>query len=684
MAVKNRIKVLLLSALIGLGPFFAIPIHTPVFAANKNTITIVTQDTNNKSSISNMKVHITKNNSPTLHFYPNSGIYTYAKNGTEGNVLTTNSSGKLFLQELPEGEYNVKYENTDSRYITQINNGITFNVGNRNQTVVVPLIKNSGGTTLTALFDDTGTTASNLTFRINTSTGEPVLFSLQSGKYICGRGSREIKTNRVGMINLQNLPSGTYQVIQVTPVTGYQNATQKILISPGTQYSQTISIHRINSAYSQTFTSSAPTKEIKVPNNLVAHTNPFVSSKTQQYGNLKIHVQDKFSKQPVSGYTFEILNSTFTQEQDKSYMYAQKAGGITSFKTDKNGNISISHLPSGIIKLRQVNAAHDYILDTGIINQTIKPNVTNTYNCLVTPSGSGISVCDIKNEGIPKVKLEIYDNKNHIVLAGETDSTGVLEVSGLSEGTYEIKVKSVPSGFLKKQGTIPMHIGFNGKIIGLKPIKLDTSDVIVQSTAKRSGFSYTLYCPENRKVYTTSSDKNGKATFKKVNKGNYVLSESAVPSGYICSTKKFTVIINDSYTHVQTISFQESPKINQSKTNQKRNTISSIFPKNVIAIILLCAGAAIIIVVLVAKKKHNSKVQNQTQNEDNNGNNTQSQTPISNSSSASDKAQSKELEINTEPRKSKTQLEQAIKQLNSENGEGPNNENGKGCRRHNK
>ncbi|MBC2327143.1 LPXTG cell wall anchor domain-containing protein [Listeria booriae] len=330
----------------------------------------------------------------------------------DGTVLlrtsTTNESGDITFPTIRYGDYLVKELTAPTGYFKSDSSesGITFKMDQKEALLIVENDQFVGEATLTKI--ETGTT--------NRLAG--AIFDLVQGDQIIQTG---LTTDENGEIQVTDLTPGDYAFIETTAPTGYQ-------LDP-TPHTFTITEKQTEPA------------QVTAANNLIL-------------GTLIITKQDTTTKQPLSGATFEL--------QDTSGNTIQ-----SDLTTDFEGKITITDLPLGDYNLIETTAPTDYQLDSTPIPVTITKATTTENihyqtvdNTLIKGS---VTLTKVDSEN-PEITLQgatfdLQDNEGNTIATNlATDTTGQITITDLLPGDYTFTETSAPTGYQLDPTPIPFTI----------------------------------------------------------------------------------------------------------------------------------------------------------------------------------------------------------------------------------
>lgn len=180
-------------------------------------------------------------------------------------------------------------------------------------------------------------------------------------------------------------------------------------------------------------------------------------------------------------------------------------------------------------------------------------------------------------------EFTLYDKNGKVVRRNSSNVKGVVEFKGLSEGTYTLKETVPPEGYKATDRTITVKIDKDGKVTfeGLKQdddifnILNNSENQTIQVTNKPNKTKVTIVKVDEKvnadgprkvlpgaifglfnedetpvitkdgKNYEVETDKDGKATFKDLEPGTYIIKEIKAPNGYEKTKKTWKVVVGE-------------------------------------------------------------------------------------------------------------------------------------------
>ena len=508
----------------------------------------------------------------------------------KGSVLnlTTNSNGTIEVNDLLAGDYEITEVKTLDGYIlnttpykfTICENGQKVEYTMENQRAL-------GNLTLVKVDSETNEVLSDVAFRITALTG------LYEGKV------SNVKTNEEGIVELENLPVGEYEVVEVKTLEGYvlnetpvnftiaENNQHIELTITNTREKGSLNILKYDSETKEplanvTFSIEALTGidagkswmlqtgetgiiqveslnlgeyqivEVQAKDGYVLNNNPIPFEITEN-GQV---IEKEIANDKITG-QFEFLKyDAETKNPISDVEFAVKgldgfAEGIEfTFTTDKNGEYVSERLPYGTYEITEVQAKEGYILESTPITVSITAN-----NVIIPVSKENKMIYgEVDFSKTDATTGEIVEGA-HIQIVGKSETNSHIDFEFISElegnrftlpyGKYEITETIAPEGYVLSQevgifeiledGSIVKAEIKNERIVGnLQIFKL------CQDTNKRlAGATFGIYNSDKELIAEITTDENGVAVLENIEYGTYYYKELSSPFGYIIDENEY-------------------------------------------------------------------------------------------------------------------------------------------------
>lgn len=246
-------------------------------------------------------------------------------------------------------------------------------------------------------------------------------------------------------------------------------------------------------------------------------------------------------------------------------------------KTDENGRIDLSDLEPGTYQVTEIEAPEGYVIDDNI--RTIKLNAGETDAQFI-----------FTNTRMPDLKIIKVSSKTKEMLAGatfsigkvgetpkeyRTNSDGVIYLTNLEPGIYSVIETKAPNGYIL-DGIERVIELFPGKLSQLVYDNDELPKLQVIKTCATSGdfiegAKFRVNKSDGSTIGTFTTDRNGQFLIDKLDEGVYTVTEVYVPEGYILDTVPQSITLFANKTGV--LQFENYPRANL--TIAKYDTISN-------------------------------------------------------------------------------------------------------------
>ena len=434
--------------------------------------------------------------------------------GDELGPVTTSSSGRAEIWLPGPGTYVVKETKAPKDYI----------LDDTPRTVVV-----AQGQETAAVNIPNGGAGSLQVKKVDAVTGETLEGAVIRLTHKDTGASQDLTTNEAGNVNLNEAPTGWYDVQEIQAPPGYilDSAVQTIKVEQG----KTANLVLRNRA------------------------NP----------GLKIIKLDEETKEPLPGATFEVSRKNGT-------LYGQ-------YTTDHNGEILIRDMPLDWYTVKEISAPDGYIANTE--SQTIQLETNKTLEMtFLNRKKPVIEITKLDSQtgrALAGAEIEIHQADGAYVGVYMTDNDGKIELSDLEPGAYVITEITAPEGYLldDTHHTVQVLAGETAELTlenvpkpGLLILKVDeeTREPLIGARFKISKPDM----PGSERVYVTND--YGAIFLPDQDVNAYVIQEIAAPSGYILNETPYTVQLNPGERKEITLPNQAKPGITILKVDEGTNT----------------------------------------------------------------------------------------------------------------
>lgn len=512
---------------------------------------------------------------------PIAGVDFRIWGGDYDQIHTTDDSGRIHVDKLPVGSYNVQevkpakgYNKNDKVYtaeIAQSGDVASLEILNHPADGSIDVIKT----------DAQGDRIEGVTFRLTGPNG------FRSEK----------KTNINGIVRWDKLPFGTYTLIEVNAPEGYipTNDSWTFTIGPGDdehRFQQVvvnkkvrnkISLIKLDSVTQEPLsgavfrvtgpegydkehtTDGAGTiyianpvqgdwtvQEIKSPEGYILNEEPYyftvekggpetveiVLENTQIRGNIKLRKLNDANDEPLAGADFRV----------------QGPNGYNEVHTTKqDGWIALENMPYGDYTITEIKAPEGFVLNDKPIKFKIDtPNKTYEFKKRNTKIHANIDLTKVDEEtGKPlaDAKFRITGPNGYDEIF-KTNKDGKILFEYLPYGEYQVQEVLAPPGYVLNDTIHTVNITENSKSYEIRATNRKISgvvEVVKKGTDGKllEGAVFELQSlDDGNVVFEETTGANGIARFENVKFGDYRLKEKKAPEGYLLTGKQQTVTVD--------------------------------------------------------------------------------------------------------------------------------------------
>lgn len=267
---------------------------------------------------------------------------------------------------------------------------------------------------------------------------EGVVFKLQqAGKDV--KGYEQLKTDRSGKVMIENLAPGAYELVEVTPLAGYQLAEPvTITIDDSASGKPKVTAQKVENHYK---------------------------------GKVKLTKTDpNRAGTKLAGAVFRLEKVTLTNAQQVEKAEQIEVSGQSSFVSDANGEVNVENLDPGYYRFVETKAPNGYILNeaplevfeikkenkAAVVEKDLqgKPLVADNYQGTVE-----LTKQDSKTKkGLANAVFELRQGDQVIKRDLTTDDAGKLTVDQLAPGDYVFVETKAPTGYVLDQTPVKFTI----------------------------------------------------------------------------------------------------------------------------------------------------------------------------------------------------------------------------------
>ncbi|KPN12685.1 adhesin [Bacillus australimaris] len=531
-------------------------------------------------------------------------------NGKEMKTgLVTDQNGKIIVNDLKPGTY--QFVETKAPFGHELDETpVTFAIP-FNPEKLVSVTKENSRKTGGVLLHKKGEDGNSL---------EGVVFDLSNDKGKIVAGGEGITTNQDGKITFTGLKPGTYQFVERKSLEGYELSTKPLVFQVELGQKELIQVEAINQLKkgSVELTKIGEEKErlkgaeftlfnddgkelmsglttnekgIITVNDLKPGAYQLVETKAPFGHKLDAEPVDfkiDFNPNQLVKVTKENIRTTSAVKLQKKGEDGQLLAGVTfdlmdehdqriqkDLKTNKNGQLTVDQLKPGTYRFVETASIAGYELDQTPISFTIrlgqdKPAKVEMINKL-TPGA--VELTKINDEG------HLLEHAEFALLSKEgktlktslvTDQKGKLHINDLKPGEYQFVETKAPHGYqldnkpilftIEKNQQKPLQLTAKNHLIlgSLRIIKVDQ-----QTDKTLKGAAFDIRTKAGKAIKSVTTGKDGEAIVKGLKPGEYLLTETKAPDGYVALKKPLAFTIQMGEVEIKTMIVKNAPVKNE-------------------------------------------------------------------------------------------------------------------------
>lgn len=523
--------------------------------------------------------------------------------------LVTDQNGKIIVNDLKPGTY--QFVETKAPFGHELDETpVTFAIP-FNPEKLVSVTKENSRTTGGVLLHKKGEDGKSL---------EGVVFDLSDDKGKIVAGGEGITTNQDGKITFTGLKPGTYQFVERKSLEGYELSAKPLVFEVELGQKELIQVEAINQLKkgSVELTKIGEEKErlkgaeftlfnddgkelmsglttnekgIITVNDLKPGAYQLVETKAPFGHKLDAEPVDfkiDFNPKQLVKVTKENIRTTSAVQLQKKGEDGQLLHGVTfdlldehdqrikkDLKTDKNGQLTVDQLKPGTYQFVETASIAGYELDQTPVSFKIrlgqdKPAKVEMINKL-TPGAVELTKVDDEGHPLENAEFALLSKEGKTLKKSlVTDQKGKLHINDLKPGQYQFVETKAPHGYqldkqpilftIEKNQQKPLQLTAKNHLIlgSLRIIKVDQ-----QTDRTLKGASFDIRTKAGKTIKSVTTGKDGEAIVKGLKPGEYLLTETKAPDGYVALKKPLAFTIQMGEVEIKTMIVKNAPVKNE-------------------------------------------------------------------------------------------------------------------------
>ncbi|WP_459777076.1 SpaA isopeptide-forming pilin-related protein [Bacillus altitudinis] len=523
--------------------------------------------------------------------------------------LVTDENGKIIVNDLKPGTY--QFVETKAPFGHELDEiPVTFAIP-FNPEKLVSVTKENSRTTGGVLLHKKGEDGKSL---------EGVVFDLSDAKGKIVAGGEGITTNQDGKITFTGLKPGEYQFVERKSLEGYELSAKPLVFEVELGQKDLIQVEAINQLKKGSveltkigeeqerlkgaeFTlfnddgkelmSGLTTNEkgIITVNDLKPGAYQLVETKApfgHQLDAEPVDFKIDFNPNQLVKVTKENIRTTSAVKLEKKGEDGQLLAGVTfdlidahdqrvkkDLKTDKNGQLTVDQLKPGTYQFVETASIAGYELDQTPVSFTIrlgqdKPAKVEMINKL-TPGAVELTKVDAEGHTLENAEFALQSKDGKTLKKSlVTDQKGKLHINDLKPGEYQFVETKAPHGYelddqpirftIEKNQQKPLQLTAKNHLIlgSLRIIKVDQ-----QTDRTLKGAAFDIRTKAGKIIKSVTTGKDGEAIVKGLKPGEYTLTETKAPNGYVALKKPLAFTIQMGEVEIKTLIVKNAPMKNE-------------------------------------------------------------------------------------------------------------------------
>ena len=309
-------------------------------------------------------------------------------------------------------------------------------------------------------------------------------------------------------------------------------------------------------------------------------------------------IRNHYVKPSFDGENYDLkLNEAKEITDNNGVLSDFKVSSCKNCEADIKGNtLIVTPTSVGKIEVKLAKGENYYENDTVFFLSNISQNmivggnvdaVYATVSGKVTGGSIEIEKLGENKEALKGAEFDLINKEEHIVCTITTDNNGKGKCTDLELGSYTLKERVAPEGYVLDTKTYNIEITLdnlhitktinNKKIRGdIELYKEDKISKTPRGDASLNGAVYGIYKKSGEKVGEITTDNKGYGIFKNLEYGDYYLKEIKPSLGYLLDDTKYNFKIENNKVLVKVTVKEEIKEFNLSLIKTMSNGLSGV------------------------------------------------------------------------------------------------------------
>ena len=220
---------------------------------------------------------------------------------------------------------------------------------------------------------------------------------------------------------------------------------------------------------------------------------------------------------------------------------------IETLKTDERGSALSTYLPLGEYELIEVTPPPGFVVDSQVSQVSLdidSPNITTIHRVNHPTTWKILKADALTGKALEGAELEILDERGQSLMCQTTDSSGLVEITGLLPGRYTFREIRQPNGYQLDVGVYHFWIdedggGHGDSLLFNQPVEWTIRKMDTCSSEPLAGARIRIKAMSNGETIEKVTDAEGRIHLQHLLEGVYTFQEIRQPDGYRVDPRRY-------------------------------------------------------------------------------------------------------------------------------------------------